>query len=284
MTRMLRAVKRIAGTLLLTALGALLIAGTGQAAQGTLTGSVTGAPAEASAAVVEAIDSRGVIGGVGTVSASGAYKLTLAPGAWIVTSSALSGDNTLASFAAPLRIRPGRHTRVHSTTLRPQAVKATARGLRPGSVVTIAPIVINDERGPVFNLKIDYTDLVTNDLFSQCASRQITFVDSSETFRKFAQQELALSRAGRLATPFNYRPIAPQYVIETTFNEVDRGGISFGLSVHKPGDTETDLGAGLVAEGRTQRNGAELESAPTDEEVIAMVNQEAGALAQKMCG
>jgi hypothetical protein len=267
----------LAGTI--CALGSV---GSAQAATGTLTGSVGGLPSGASAEVVEAVNPQGVIGGVGTVSAAGTYTLTLSPGTWLVTGSALSGDTALTATSAPVGVRARHRTHGPQAHLKSMAA-VVKRGLPPGSVVTVAPILLADERGPVFNLKPDYTGLVTNDLFAHCASRGIIFVDTSEAFRKFAQQELALSRAGRLATPFDYRPIAPQYRIEVTSNEVDRAGIMFGLSVHKPGDTETDF-SDLEASGEVNITGPQIETGPTDEEVVDLVNQEAGALAEKICG
>ncbi len=261
-----------------------MLVGSAYAAKGTLTGSVTGMPSEVSSEVVEAVSPQGVIGGVGTVSPAGAYKLKLAPGTWIVTASALSGDSALASAAPPLRVRPGHVAHGRPAQLKTQAVASAARGLPSGTVVTVAPIIINDERGPVFNLKLDYTALVTNDLFEHCSSRGIVFVDTSEAFRKFAQQELALSRSGRLATPFVYKPIAPKYRIETEFNEVDRSGINIGFAVHKPGDTETGVSGALTAEGEVKMEAAQLETGPTDGEVLNLVNKEAGILAERMCG
>ncbi len=256
--------------------------GSAQAATGTLTGSVGGIPSGASAEVVQAVNPQGVIGAVGTVNAAGTYTLALAPGAWLVTGSALSGDSALTALSPPVQVRAHHRTRGPQAHLKAIAA-AVKRGLPAGSVVAVAPIFLTDERGPVFNLKPEYTGLVTNDLFAHCASRGIRFIDTSEAFRKFAQQELALSRAGRLATPFDYRPIAPQYRIEVTSNELDRGGIMFGLSVHKPGDTETDF-SDLEASGEVNINGPQLETGPTDEEVVNLVNQEAGALAEKICG
>jgi hypothetical protein len=145
-----------------------------------------------------------------------------------------------------------------------------------------APILLIDNRAGL-DLRADYTALVTNDLFAHCSSRGITFVDTSEAFRKFAQQELALSRAGRLATPFVYRAITPQYRIEVALNELNRTVLLFGLGVHKPGNTETVV-PGLETDGETVITGPRPETGPTDAEVVSLVNQEAGALSEKMCG
>jgi hypothetical protein len=260
---------------------ALVAVGSAQAATGTLTGSVSGIPSGASADVVEAVNPQGVIGGVGTVSAAGTYKLALPPGTWIVTGSALSGDSPLTAVSPPVKMRAHHRTKGPPAHLKAKASTAK-RGLPPGSVVTVAPILLVDERAGL-DLRPDYTSLVTNDLFSHCSSRGITFVDTSEAFRKFAQQELALSRAGRLATPFVYRPIAPQYRIETELNALERSLFLFGLGVHKPGNTETAV-PGLFAEGEITINGPQIETGPTDEEVVNLVNKEANALAEKMCG
>jgi hypothetical protein len=259
-----------------------VVVASADAANGTLTGTLTGIPAEASADVVEAVSPQGVIGGVGTVGASGAYSLSLPTGTWLVTASALSGDSPLTALAPPLRVRAGHKARGHAAPLK--ASQAATRGLRAGSVVTIAPIVVQDERPPVVDGRIDYTGLVTNILFSRCATRGIKFVDTSETFRKYAQQELALSRAGRLATPFEYKPIKPQYRVETEFSGIEVSGISFGLGVHTSSDNEVALDKPLEVEERTHRDGVELESAPTDEELLNIVTKVAATLAQRICG
>lgn len=260
---------------------ALVVAGSAQASTGTLTGSVSGVPSGASAEVVEAVNPQGVIGGVGTVNAAGTYTLALAPGTWIVTGSALSGDSALTAVSPPVHVRSRHRTHGPPARLKSKAAAAT-RGLPPGSVVTVAPILLVDERAGL-DLRPDYTSVVTNDLFAHCASRGITFVDTSEAFRKFAQQELALSRAGRLATPFVYQPIAPQYRIETEQNAFERSLALFGLGVHKPGNLETAM-PGLEASGEITITGPQIETGPTDEEVLNLVNQEANALAEKMCG
>ncbi len=267
---------------LLSAVGcALVVVGSAQAATGTLTGRVSGIPNGASAEIVEGVNPQGVIGGVGTVSAAGTYKLALAPGTWIVTGSALSGDKPLTAVSPPVHIRARHRTQGPPAHLKAKA-SAAKRGLPPGSVVTVTPIFLLDERAGL-DLRPDYTSVVTNDLFAHCASRGITFVDTSEAFRKFAQQELALSRAGRLATPFVYQPIVPQYRVETEQNALERSLALFGLGVHKPGDTETAV-PGLEAGGEIRINGPQIETGPTDEEVVNLVNEEANALAEKMCG
>ncbi|HEX4435761.1 MAG TPA: hypothetical protein VH061_03095 [Solirubrobacteraceae bacterium] len=109
-------------------------------------------------------------------------------------------------------------------------------------------------------------------------------MDTSEAFKKFARQEAGLSRSGRLSTPFEYRPITPRFDIETTDDVIDRAGIAFGLSVHKRGSTEMSIGKGLEDEGNTQRNGAELESDPTNAELEAAVIKETSTLATRICG
>jgi hypothetical protein len=104
--------------------------------------------------------------------------------AWIVTGSALSGDSALTAASPPVHVRA--HRRTHGSPAHLKAKAAAAkRGLPPGSVVTVGPILLIDERVGL-DLRPDYTALVTNDLFSHCASRGITFVDTSEAFLKFA--------------------------------------------------------------------------------------------------
>jgi hypothetical protein len=90
-----------------------------------------------------------------------------------------------------------------TTTAKPAPVKAQAaatHGLKRGAVVTVLPIELTDERDFTAGTTSFqyYTATVTNDLYGACASRGITFVDTSDTFTKFAHQESGLSKAGRL--------------------------------------------------------------------------------------
>ncbi|HEX4435762.1 MAG TPA: hypothetical protein VH061_03100 [Solirubrobacteraceae bacterium] len=140
--------RRLAGAITVLLL-TLVLAGSAQAAHGSVNGTVSGAPAGATSEFVEAVSPQGVIGGVATVASSGAYDLSLAPGTWLLAGSAQTGVSALASFAAPLRVKAGHHVQAHTAPLKPSAIKAAARGLPAGAVVTIAPIIVHDERSDV---------------------------------------------------------------------------------------------------------------------------------------
>jgi hypothetical protein len=260
------------------ALCAFAGASSAQAARGTLTGSLAGLPANAAFHVVRAVDSRGVIGGAATASASGSYKLSLPPGAWILVGSAQASDRSLTALGAPVRVRSGRRSRERPARVKRFRVRAAASGvLRRGSVVTVRPIKLDDGRGPIFNLFPEYTATVENDLFRACAPRGIIFVDTSAAFRKFAAQEAALSRAGRLATPFDYRPIAPQYEVSSQFGVLNNGNIQFELELV------------LIRSHRAVADtGVQTERTPigdtTDEQALSWVHTVTMKLAAKMCG
>lgn len=269
----------------------LAVAASAWAAAGKVAGSVGGLPAHGLHEGVEAVNAQGVIGAVGNLSARGSYDLSLAPGAWIVVASAVSGhDQTLAAFDPPVLVRSGHTAHAHHARVKVQANVAAAQRLPPGSVVSVDPILIEDQRtcdGQLSCANLDYTATAINDLFRACGARGITFVDTSASFLKFAQQESGLSRSGRLAVPFTYRPLAPKYeVAPASGNElgqaagvVDTSEVTVLMSVNFAGSQQSVsrsfVGPDLIAN---------FSHEPSDEDVEATVHREDAALAAKMCG
>ncbi|HVO55207.1 MAG TPA: hypothetical protein VMT37_12425 [Solirubrobacterales bacterium] len=183
------------------------------AAGGTrIAGTLTGLPKKADLAAVEAVDPRGQIGGVDLVGGGGAFSLAVKPGTYVLASSAIEGEDELAGFGPAKKVRRGAKVRDHSK-LKPLARSAAAGSralLRRGSVLTVTGFEFTDnstDPDVVHQLRSQ----LLNDLFRRC--EDYVFVDTSPEFVKFAQQESALSRAGKLSTPFQYRPIPPQYEI-----------------------------------------------------------------------
>jgi hypothetical protein len=268
----------------LCALAGAVVARAATTGTGTVSGSASGLPTSAVPEGVQAISPKGVIGGVGSLSAAGKYSLKLAPGAWIIETSSLSPNGPLTSLGAPVRVRAHRTTRA-----KPAPVKAQAAGagkLKRGSVVTVGTIELSDQRdfttGQTANLF--YTSTVTNDLFRACASRGVTFVDTSETFLKFAQQESRLSHAGRLSTPFQFHPIQPQFQVdpdsgnesENAAGTVTPQDMTVRLEVDRAGTQD-----GFIQGPNLDQ---EFSSPPDDAEVMSVIHREDSALAAKMCG
>lgn len=255
--------------------------------RGTVTGKITGLPAGAVSLGVEAVDGRGVIGAIGPLGAGGSYRLTPPAGSWIVVATATSGDEPFSALSVPVRVRGHRTATVKPTRAKQQASAAAVTRLKPGSVVTVDRMTLQDERA--FSPGGSYTDItatVTNDLFRACSSRGITFVDSSPAFTSFARQESNLSRAGRLKTPFSFHPLKLKYSVEP-FNgatvEGEAGVISTSdVSIH----LAIDYAGSFLGVGRSF-NGPNLDvsfaSVPDEADVLGVVHREDAALAQRMC-
>lgn len=261
------------------------------AASGTLTGTVTGVGPRAAREGVEAVNAQGVIGGVGSLTASGSYHLTLAPGAWIVVAGAQAGDKSLTALGSPVLVRPGATSHAKHARAKAGASAAAAQGLPAGSVITVEPILLEDERqcqGAVACPTEDFTAAFTNDLFQRCASRGITFVDTSVAFQKFAAQEAALSRSGRLAVPFAYRPLTPKYAVAPdTGNDEEAASGVIGpndVTIHV---TVVFAGSELGVSRDLMGPDLDVSVYPkpiVDSDILTAVHREAAGLAAKMCG
>jgi hypothetical protein len=271
-------------TLLCVALCALAGAVVARAATtGTVSGSASGLPASAVPEGVQAINAKGEIGAVGPLSATGTYSLKLAPGAWIIETSSLGPHGPLTSLGAPVRVRAH-----HATRAKPAPVKAEATGagkLKRGSVVTIGTIVLADERDfTVGTSDVPVTSTVTNDLFRACASRGITFVDTSETFLKFAQQESRLSRAGRLGTPFAFHPVQPQFQVDPDSGNESSNAAGVISAQDMTIRLELDRAGTQFAVVQGPNLDQDFSSSPSDADIMSVVHKEDAALAAKMCG
>lgn len=125
---------------------------------------------------------------------------------------------------------------------------------------------------------------MVNDLFHSCSSRGITFVDTSETFEKFVNQESKLSREGRLAVPFIYRPIKPQYDVDPDSGQ--ESGNAAGVVT--PGDVDARLqlsGAGsLSAVIQGPLSDETFTTVPDSTDILRVVDNAATGLASRMCG
>jgi hypothetical protein len=254
---------------------------------GTVSGSVTGLPAGVTPLGVEALNSHGVIGAIGPLTGSGGYHLTLPAGTWIFVGTATSGDEPFTSLSAPVRVRAHGSARAPATPAKQEASAASAARLKPGSVVTVDRVTLEDER--VFTglpTYPDYTATVTNDLFRACAAHGITFVDSSSAFTRFAKQESNLSRSGRLATPFDFRPIRWQYEvapansesIESSAGVIGTNEIDMQLSINLAG---SQLSAGRSF--RVPNLVVPFATTPDAQDILGVVHREDAAIARKMC-
>jgi hypothetical protein len=260
---------------------ALAVAAPGAGAStGTIAGKLGALPKSADFGAVEAVDSRGRIDDVALSSDSGAYSLKVAPGSYVLVSSGSSESSSFSSFSPPKAVRKGTKVKL-SPKLKstPLARAASAgKGLIPkGSVLSIEGIHWHVEEGPEQNI----SSLALNDLYRTCSSKGMVFVDTSPEFVKFASQERALSLAGKLSTPFEYRPLAPQYFV-----------LGIG-AVEKPSAAgealKYDLELNLATSSHQGVNAAQVEvqrTAPSyDFEIFREMLAEASAqFAAKVCG
>lgn len=198
---------------LLATLPLFAIAPAAHARTGTLTGSIGKVPENTAVAAVEAVDPHGRIGAVTTPSASGRFRLSVPPGTYVVASSAAGDEASSSSFTRPRPVRAGKRTGVHGK-LKPDSRPApAAHALLPkGAVLTVTGLGLTDNRVSPPALT-DLRELLLEDLFGACTSAGYVFVDTSPQFVEFAQQETALSASGRLALPYEYHPLRPQYEI-----------------------------------------------------------------------
>ncbi len=253
-------------------------------ARGSVSGKVSEVPGGSAFDVVTAIDTQGEIGGVATTNASGGYSLTLPPGTWLIANSSDAADALFGGFSAPVRVRAGSHAGAGPIAVAPTATAAATgdHKLKPGSVVTFAPILIEDRRPPVHDnepVPIELTNYVVNDVFSRCASKGIEFADTSPQFTAFARQESGLSAAGKLATPFVYKPVHAQYQVTALTQLLGAGVVEIGLelsSLSRPGFFFDIVVAQLQLPN--------IEENPTDSQLIGVVHEAGAKLAAKMCG
>ena len=273
--------------LLALAVTALVLAAPWPADAGTLTGSVTGLPANAAPDGVEAVNTRGVIGAAGPLSALGSYQLTVPAGTWIAVATAQSGDEPFTALGAPVRVRAHGTAQAAPAPAVQEASAAAAHRLKRGSVVTVDKTTLEDERDFTSASSFpDYTATITNDLFRACAARGITFVDSSDTFLTFARQEEGLSRSGRLAVPFAFHPLQWQYEVQPFNSE------SLQSSAGTIAPTEVTIHMDLDLAG-THHEVSRAFAGPNlivdfpsvdDADVLSVVHREDAALASEMCG
>ena len=254
---------------------------------GTVSGNVTGLPPGVTPLGVEALSSHGVIGAIGPLTGSGGYHLTLPAGTWIFVGTATSGDEPFTSLSAPVRVRAHGSSKVPAAAAKQEASAASAARLKPGSVVTVDRVTLEDERvftGPPSYP--DYTATVTNDLFRACAAHGITFVDSSAAFVRFAKQESNLSRSGRLATPFEFRPVRWQYEvapanpesIESSAGVISTNEIDMQLSINLAG-TQLSPGRSFHVPNLI----VPFAATPDAQDILGVVHREDTAIARKMC-
>jgi hypothetical protein len=266
------------------------VCGSALAKDGTVRGTLTGIPQGSAFTAITAVNGRGEVGGIGNASPAGRYSLTLAPGTWLLAGATGSPYQppavTGADAFSVVRVRAGR-----STTGKTLPVSATAAAaspaaalkLKPGSVVTVPFVGMEDFRPAAPNgTNYDFTSVAQNELFRLCSSHGIVFADTSPEFTKFARQESNLSASGRLATPFTYRPIKPQYTVGTVDQGLEQGYVEMGLNI-RPTNSPDSFAVVHAQWGSVPESTSPNAPIPSDGDVVSTVQAAARKLAAKVC-
>jgi len=248
-------------------------------------GRLTGLPVKALFPSVQAVDTRGVIAAIAQPRPSGVYRLSVPTGIYIVAARAENSQgHGFSAFSAPARAHAGRRTKLspHLTAVKP-ARAARVFPLAHGAVVTFGSLLVVD---PDLGSALGGADLsatAINHFFNLCTPQGTVIVSSDPTFVAYQKQESALSRAGRLSTPYDYKPIKPQFRI-TGEAVVKRGAAkppnNVGLTVTL---TATDLRTGgVVAKGISEivEGAVEIDSAT----LLAVVDEAVARLSAQGCG
>lgn len=265
---------------------AAVLAGSSWAApRGTVSGTVSSPSGTTPSSLgVEAVNSRGVIGGVGSLSARGAFRLKVPAGVWLLTAESDAKGALSTTLFSPVRVSGGRTTPAKPKTVvgawRSLRARAAVKKLPRGAIVTVDQILMEDERNfTVGSSNADYTIPVMNDLYSACSPHGITFVDTSTSFLKFAQQESGLSRAHQLAVPFTFKPITPQYHVSSNALTAYPDGQAGAITTNSVG-----VALGLINTPlKPIRVNKDFNSAVTDADVRSVVAQATAKLAHEMC-
>ena len=217
-----RAIRMVLAVGLAGLVAALLAAAVAGARSSQIAGRLSGLPQDALLSTVLALDTHGEIAQIAPPSSSGGYRFFLAPGTYLVAAGAASGANPGArkarlflAVSRPIRVRAGRLSpasihlkRIHSAT----ASAAAAIPLKD-AIVSVGNVPILDDRPAPTLVGGNVGFHTATLLFDLCSRVGTRFVETSPAIVAREKQELALSRAGRLSTPFDYRPLKPDFAI-----------------------------------------------------------------------
>ena len=187
--------------------GLALVAPSAGAAPGSLSGKLTDGkapPAAIGRAFVRAIDVRdGSVVEAATVGPSGAWRLAVDPGWYVLTASVVRTDKPVLSAIAPVeRVRSGRTTRTSVSLKRtktPRAKKRKRRGAR-AAVTHTAPFGVRafTATGPNTQLGRGLAEMLVSELANtssgDCEPEQVEVIRRGDVLR-----ELALANSGQVA-------------------------------------------------------------------------------------
>jgi hypothetical protein len=168
-----------------------------------------------------ALNTQGVIAQAAPPRASGSYRFFLSPGTYLVVAGAASAASTgahkahlLLAVSPPVRVRAGKRStaRIHLKTVKSHAATAASIPLED-AIVTVGNVPILDDRASPTLLGGNVGFHTATMLFNLCSRVRTRFVETSPAIVAREKQELAMSRAGMLRTPFEYRPLKAEFAI-----------------------------------------------------------------------
>jgi hypothetical protein len=188
-----------------------------------ITGRVTGLPTNPLLSTVIVLNTHGAIAQIAPPASSGRYRFFLAPGTYLVAAGAASAASAGAhkahlflAVSNPVRVRFGKQstTGLHLKTIK-KATDASAAAQIPleDAIVTVGNIPILDDRAAPTLVGGNVGFHTATILFDLCSRVGTRFVETSPEIVAREKQELALSRAGKLSTPFDFRPLKPGFAI-----------------------------------------------------------------------
>jgi hypothetical protein len=252
---------------------------------GGLRGRLTGLPPHALFPAVHAINTRGVISAIAQPRLSGAFRFAVPAGAYVVTATAVNATGRgFAGVSAPVLVRAGRRVRV-ITRLVPVRRPRRARvfPLANGAIVTFGSVLVVDrDLGSALG-GADMRATVINHFFNICSPQGTVLVETDPSVVKYLEQERRLWLAGQLTTPYDYRPLKPQFKI-TGEADVTRAATGAPHNVDLTVTlTATDLRNGkVVARGTSGIGGGAVEITST--ELLASIHQAVARLGANACG
>ncbi len=203
-------------------LAGLLAAAVAGARSSQIAGRVTGLPPSPLLSTVLALNTNGVIAQIAPPSSSGRFRFFVAPGTYLLAAGAASAANAGAhkahlflTITAPIRVRAGtqRTAGIHLKRVPSIAARAAARIPLEDAIVTVGNIPILDDRSAATLVGGNVGFHTATMLFNLCSRVRTRFVETSPSIVAREKQELALSKAGKLSTPFDYRPLKPDFAI-----------------------------------------------------------------------
>ncbi len=203
-------------------LAGLLAAAAAGATSSQISGHVTGEPPSALLSTVLALNTHGVIAQIAPPRSDGRYRFFLSPGTYLVAAGAESAASAGArkahlflAISKPIRVRAGKQSSATIHLKRVHSIKANDAARIPleDAIVTVGNIPILDDRPAPTLIGGNVGFHTATMLFNLCSRVRTRFVETSPGIVAREKQELALSRAGKLSTPFDYRPLKPEFAI-----------------------------------------------------------------------